>query len=131
MGRVEGYTRPTLHCYQGTGSRGINARLRWLIRLGILSQYSNSTAIKDPNVQQKVLLVGNSVKSMQVSVKGSLKRLRTDYIDLFYLHWWDYSSSIQEIMHALHGLVLSGKVLYLVRAQPTQLLDGDELIATV
>ncbi|KAJ3502024.1 hypothetical protein NMY22_g18726 [Coprinellus aureogranulatus] len=82
-------------------------------QLFIATKYTNSTAIKDANIQQKVLLVGNSVKSMQVSVKESLKRLRADYIDLFYIHWWDYTCSIQEVMHALHGLVLSGKVLYL------------------
>lgn len=52
---------------------------------------------------------------MHVSLKESLKRLRTDYIDLFYIHFWDYTAGIQEVMHALHGLVLSGKVLYLVR----------------
>jgi aryl-alcohol dehydrogenase-like predicted oxidoreductase len=56
---------------------------------------------------------GNSAKSMKVSVEQSLKKLQTSYIDIFYLHWWDYSVSIPELMHGLNDLVTSGKVLYL------------------
>ncbi|PYI02683.1 Aldo/keto reductase [Aspergillus sclerotiicarbonarius CBS 121057] len=57
--------------------------------------------------------VGNSMKSMRVSVERSLKKLQTDYIDLLYLHWWDFTSSVEEVMHGLNNLVTSGKVLYL------------------
>lgn len=56
---------------------------------------------------------GNSKKALRLSVQDSLKKLRTDYIDLLYLHWWDWSTSIEEIMDSLHLLVESGKVLYL------------------
>jgi aryl-alcohol dehydrogenase-like predicted oxidoreductase len=55
---------------------------------------------------------------MHLSVKESLKRLRTDYIDLLYVHWWDWETSIEEVMHGLHNLVAQGKVLYLVRVSP-------------
>ena len=51
---------------------------------------------------------------MHVSVSNSLKNLRTDYIDILYLHWWDWETSIPEIMNGLHNLVAQGKVLYLV-----------------
>ncbi|RAQ41790.1 sterigmatocystin biosynthesis dehydrogenase stcV [Aspergillus flavus] len=57
--------------------------------------------------------VGNSMKSMRVSVERSLKKLQTDYIDLLYVHWWDFTSSVEEVMHGLNNLVNSGKVLYL------------------
>ncbi|OCF35935.1 aryl-alcohol dehydrogenase [Kwoniella heveanensis BCC8398] len=57
--------------------------------------------------------VGNSKKSMRLSVEASLKKLRTDYIDLLYVHWWDYSTSVPEVMQALNDLVKAGKVLYL------------------
>jgi aryl-alcohol dehydrogenase-like predicted oxidoreductase len=50
---------------------------------------------------------------MHVSVRDSLKKLQTDWIDILYLHWWDYSSSIPEIMDSLHILVEQGKVMYL------------------
>ena len=56
---------------------------------------------------------GNGTKSMRVSVEDSLRKLKTDYIDLFYVHWWDYTVSIPEVMHNLNDLVASGKVLYL------------------
>ncbi|KAL4773872.1 sterigmatocystin biosynthesis dehydrogenase stcV [Aspergillus nidulans var. acristatus] len=56
---------------------------------------------------------GNNVKSMKLALEASLKRLRTNYVDLYYVHWWDYSTSMSELMHALNELVSSGKVLYL------------------
>ena len=56
---------------------------------------------------------GNGSKSMKMSLDASLKKLRTTYIDLFYLHWWDYSVSVAELMHSLNDLIVAGKVLYL------------------
>ena len=56
---------------------------------------------------------GNHKKSMHLSLRDSLKKLQTDYVDILYLHWWDHSSSIEEIMNALHMLVEQGKVMYL------------------
>ncbi|GMF69902.1 unnamed protein product [Aspergillus oryzae] len=52
---------------------------------------------------------GNSAKSMHVSVRDSLKKLRTDYIDLLYVHWWDYATPVEEVMRGLHVLVMQGK----------------------
>ncbi|KEQ82337.1 Aldo/keto reductase [Aureobasidium pullulans EXF-150] len=57
--------------------------------------------------------VGNSFKSMHISVNRSLKKLRSDYIDLLYVHWWDFSTSVEEVMHGLNALITAGKVLYL------------------
>lgn len=48
-----------------------------------------------------------------MSVRDSLKKLGTDWIDVLYLHWWDHTTSIEEIMDSLHILVEQGKVLYL------------------
>ncbi|KAF7551358.1 hypothetical protein G7Z17_g5059 [Cylindrodendrum hubeiense] len=56
---------------------------------------------------------GNGTKSMFVSIRNSLKNLQTDYVDILYVHWWDYSTSIPELMQSLNQLVVSGKVLYL------------------
>ncbi|KAL3447064.1 NADP-dependent oxidoreductase domain-containing protein [Aspergillus insuetus] len=54
---------------------------------------------------------GNGAKSMRLSLEASLKKLQTNYIDLFYVHWWDYTTTIPELMHALNDLVVSGKVV--------------------
>ncbi|GKT63864.1 norsolorinic acid reductase [Colletotrichum tofieldiae] len=56
---------------------------------------------------------GNSVKSMHISVRDSLKKLRTDYIDILYVHWWDWTTSVEEVMRGLHAHVMAKEVLYL------------------
>ena len=55
---------------------------------------------------------GNSRKNMMKSVEKSLKRLKTDHIDLYYLHMWDYMTPVQEVARGLDDLVRLGKVLY-------------------
>ncbi|CAK7239392.1 MAG: hypothetical protein STHCBS139747_000822 [Sporothrix thermara] len=56
---------------------------------------------------------GNGRRSMRNSLRDSLRKLQTDYVDILYLHWWDYSTSIPEIMDGLHALVQAGQVMYL------------------
>src|SRR3546814_3436483 len=46
------------------------------------------------------------------SVEGSIDRLKTDYIDLLYLHAWDFTTSVEEVLRGLDDIVRSGKVLY-------------------
>ncbi|KAL8875249.1 MAG: hypothetical protein Q9198_006365 [Flavoplaca austrocitrina] len=61
----------------------------------------------------KVNNQGNHSKSLKVSLNASLRKLQTDYIDLLYVHWWDFTTSIPELMQSLHHMVVAGKVLYL------------------
>ncbi|KAH9166991.1 Aldo/keto reductase [Lactarius sanguifluus] len=56
---------------------------------------------------------GNSAKTLHLSVEASLKKLRTTYIDILYVHWWSYTTSVEEVVNSLHVLVQQGKVLYL------------------
>lgn len=56
---------------------------------------------------------GNGTKSLHVSVHASLRKLQTNYIDILYVHWWDFGTSIEELMQSLNILVQQGKVLYL------------------
>lgn len=56
---------------------------------------------------------GNHRKNLMRSVEGSLKRLKTDYIDLLWVHIWDFTTPIEEVMRALDDLVRAGKVLYI------------------
>jgi aryl-alcohol dehydrogenase-like predicted oxidoreductase len=55
---------------------------------------------------------GNQRKNMVQAVEASLKRMGTDYIDLYWLHVWDQMTPAEEVMRAFDDLVRSGKVLY-------------------
>jgi len=56
---------------------------------------------------------GNQRKNMVQAVEASLKRLGTDYIDLYWLHIWDQITPVEEVMRAFDDLVRAGKVLYI------------------
>ncbi|KAL4818958.1 NADP-dependent oxidoreductase domain-containing protein [Aspergillus spinulosporus] len=56
---------------------------------------------------------GNHKRSLHMSVRDSLKKLQTDWIDILYVHWWDHTTSIEELMDSLQIMVEQGKVLYL------------------
>ncbi|KAN0074747.1 NADP-dependent oxidoreductase domain containing protein [Tylopilus felleus] len=82
-------------------------------QLVIATKYSTNYVRREKGIKQQALYAGNSVKTMTVSVEASLRKLRTTYIDILYVHWWDWDTSIEEIMNGLHNLVQQGKVLYL------------------
>ncbi len=56
---------------------------------------------------------GNHRKNLVQSLEKSLKRLQMDYVDILYLHAWDFSVSVEEVMRSLEYLVQSGKVLHI------------------
>jgi aryl-alcohol dehydrogenase-like predicted oxidoreductase len=56
---------------------------------------------------------GLSRKAIMTEVDASLRRLGTDYIDLYQIHRWDYDTPIEETLEALHDVVKAGKVRYL------------------
>lgn len=56
---------------------------------------------------------GNHRKNMVQSLEHSLKRLQTDYVDVLYLHAWDFTTPVEEVMRGLDDLVRAGKVLYI------------------
>ncbi len=76
-------------------------------RIVLATKYTNSAPGTDPNA------AGNQRKNMMQSVEASLKRLNTDYIDLYWLHVWDYTTPVDEVMRAFDDLVRQGKVLYI------------------
>jgi aryl-alcohol dehydrogenase-like predicted oxidoreductase len=61
---------------------------------------------RDPNNR------GNHRKNLRRSVEGSLKRLKTDFIDVLWLHIWDYSTPYDEIVLSINDLIKEGKILY-------------------
>jgi aryl-alcohol dehydrogenase-like predicted oxidoreductase len=82
-------------------------------QLVITTKYSANFKRGKDQITHKVNYTGNHAKSLHISVEASLKKLRTSYIDILYVHWWDWTTSVEEIMNALHNLVVQGKVLYL------------------
>ncbi|CAL1707562.1 unnamed protein product [Somion occarium] len=79
----------------------------------IATKYTGQWQTHNKAVKSQAAFVGNSYKSMYASLEASLKKLRTSYVDILYVHFWDYTSSIEEVMNGLHTLVGLGKVLYL------------------
>ncbi|MBA3546962.1 MAG: aldo/keto reductase [Nannocystis sp.] len=75
-------------------------------RFVLATKYSLSTRPDDPNGG------GNQRKNMVRSVEMSLKRLGTDHIDLYWVHFYDAFTPVEETMRGLDDLVRSGKVLY-------------------
>jgi len=72
----------------------------------IATKFSFNSRPGDPNAG------GNGRKTMISALEGSLKRLGTDYVDLFILHCWDRMTPIDEVMRGFDHLVQSGKVRY-------------------
>ena len=56
---------------------------------------------------------GLSRKHIMQAIDNSLRRLGTDYVDLYYIHRWDYAVPIEETMEAMHDVVKAGKALYI------------------
>jgi aryl-alcohol dehydrogenase-like predicted oxidoreductase len=75
-------------------------------RFVLATKYTLSRDAKDPNAG------GSHRKNLTLSLEASLRRLRTDYIDLFWVHTWDQHTPIEETMRALDDAVRAGKILY-------------------
>jgi len=75
-------------------------------RFVVATKFSLNMRTGDPNAG------GNHRKSIVQSLEASLERLGTDYVDLYWLHQWDFTTHPDEIMRALDDLVRAGKVLY-------------------
>jgi aryl-alcohol dehydrogenase-like predicted oxidoreductase len=73
----------------------------------LATKYTNALPGTDPNA------AGNHRKSMVQAVESSLRRLKTDYIDLYWMHIWDRVTPVDEVMRAFDDLVRQGKVLYI------------------
>src|SRR5580704_11727942 len=75
-------------------------------RFVLATKYTVSRDQSDPNA------AGNHRKNLRLSLETSLARLRTDYVDVLWVHLWDAHTPIEETMRALDDAVGSGKVLY-------------------
>jgi len=101
---------------------------RWLEgrrdRMVVATKYTLSMDHEDPNAS------GNHRKNMRAAVEASLRRLKTDYIDLFWVHAWDKHTPYEETMRALDDLVRSGKVLYVgISDAPAWIVSASNVMA--
>ncbi|MCD4513594.1 aldo/keto reductase [Brucella pseudogrignonensis] len=72
----------------------------------IATKYSNNLQPGNANAG------GNSRKNMMRAVEQSLKRLKTDYIDLYMVHTWDGMTPVEEVMRGFDDLIRAGKIRY-------------------
>lgn len=72
----------------------------------LATKYTLSRDLENANAS------GNHRKNLTESLEASLKRLNTDYIDLYWVHAWDFLTPVEETMRALDDMVRAGKVLY-------------------
>ena len=98
----------TANFYGNGGSERVLAKLLQGRRdqLVVATKYSLTMRPGDSNAS------GNHRKNMVQSVERSLERLQTDYIDLLYLHMWDSTTPVEEVLRAFDDLVRGGKILY-------------------
>ncbi len=98
----------TANIYTGGTSERMLARMiaAERPRLVLASKYSMTTDPRDPNAG------GNSRKNLQQALDASLRRLGTDYVDLYWVHAWDGMTPLEEMLRALDDAVRAGKVLY-------------------
>jgi len=79
----------------------------------LATKYTNATVGFSGKPGTDANAGGNQRKNMVQAVEASLKRLGTDYIDLFWLHVWDQITPVEEVMRGFDDLVRAGKVLYI------------------
>lgn len=72
----------------------------------LATKYTNARPGRDSNAG------GNHRKSMMRSIEESLRRLHTDFIDLYWMHIWDQMTPVDEIMRGFDDLVRQGKILH-------------------
>lgn len=77
-------------------------------RVVVASKYANAApGARDPNA------AGVHRKSLTRSLDASLKRLNVDYIDLYFVHWWDFTTPVEEVQRALDDAISAGKILHI------------------
>ncbi|KAF8981364.1 NADP-dependent oxidoreductase domain-containing protein [Cyathus striatus] len=82
-------------------------------QLFIATKYSLNYTTRNPSIQQKILYSGTNAKALNVSLNQSLKNLRTTYIDLLYVHFWDFDTSVEEVMRLCIPLFFKEKFFIL------------------
>lgn len=78
---------------------------------GLRDQMVVATKSGFPRAQGNPHAGGNGAKNIRLGLEGSLKRLRTDYIDMYWVHVWDRLTPAEEVLQTLTDAVRAGKIL--------------------
>jgi aryl-alcohol dehydrogenase-like predicted oxidoreductase len=100
---ADGYTNGTSEQLIGTFMKDMNNR----DSIVLATKYTFAGRLGDPNGG------GNGRKHTIEALEASLRRLQTDYVDLYWMHCWDALTPVEEVMSTLDALVRSGKVRYI------------------
>jgi aryl-alcohol dehydrogenase-like predicted oxidoreductase len=93
-------------------------------RFVLASKYTVSRDRDDPNA------AGNHRKNLRLSLDTSLRRLRTDYLDICWVHMWDSGTPVEETMRALDDEVRAGRILYVgISDTPAWVVAGANTLA--
>jgi aryl-alcohol dehydrogenase-like predicted oxidoreductase len=115
---ADGYTNGTSE--RMVGEFIASDRNHWVVA----TKYSFNQRPGDPNAG------GNHRKNMMQALEGSLKRLKTDYVDLYWVHAWDEMTPVDEVMRGLDDAVRAGKVLYVgVSDEPAWMVSQANMLA--
>ena len=125
------YTNGKSEEFIGEFIKDLNAR----DKVAIATKFSFNAEPGNPNAG------GNGRKNIRRALEGSLKRLQTDYIDLYILHAYDMVTPVEEVMNTLNDLVREGKILhiglsnvpawYAARAQTWAEYQGSEPVSSI
>ena len=128
---ADGYTNGSSEAIIGDYFRERGGRDRAVIA----TKFTFNASPGDPNAG------GNGRKNVHRALEGSLRRLKTDYVDLYWLHAWDGLTPVEEVMRTLDDLLRAGKVRhvgfsdvpawYLARAQTLAELRGYERLCAL
>jgi len=99
---ADGYTNG--HAEELVGKFVSESKLR--DRVVIATKYTFGAQPGNPNAG------GNGRKNLYRALEGSLRRLKTDYVDLYYLHAWDTFTPVEEVLSTMHDLISAGKIRY-------------------
>jgi aryl-alcohol dehydrogenase-like predicted oxidoreductase len=99
---ADGYTAG--HSEEMVGKFVADAKLR--DRVVIATKFTFNAQAGNPNAG------GNGRKNVYRALEGSLRRLKTDYVDLYYLHAWDRVTPVEEVVNTLSDLIRAGKIRY-------------------
>lgn len=152
-GSDEETSRAVFHRYLDAGGNFVDTAVNYM---GGRSEELLGTFVADAGVRDRVVLAtkftmatepgnpnaaGNGRKNLMASLDASLRRLRTDYIDLYWMHAWDTMTPVEEVMSTFDALVRAGKVRavgfsnvpawYVAKAQLTARSFGWEPVAAL